>query len=283
MENQRDKPHFVPPPTSVYDETDGRYNSDARTYAEYNYLRPGIAAAIKRRHFDAALQLSRGRAGHTDVIDAGCADGIFLPSLSRYFGRVVGFERDADFARLARRVVERLRLDNVTVLHNPGGTVDELRAAMPSGRYDLLFLLEVIEHVGTREHMYEDKVEFMCEASELLHADGEIIMSVPHMVGPSFLLQRLGLWLTRSRREPISLHDLERAVVHADTDALEADWEPEKHLGFNHRKLERTMRTHFDLRRRKRLLFQTVYLLRRSHRTARRLSRGDGPPTGRAA
>ena len=82
----------------------------------------------------------------------------------------------------------------------------------------------------------------MCEASELLHADGEIIMSVPHMVGPSFLLQRLGLWLTRSRREPISLHDLERAVVHADTDALEADWEPEKHLGFNHRKLERTMR-----------------------------------------
>src|SRR5580693_4791377 len=58
---------------------------DTKSYSEYNYSFTGISSYIKTGHFETVLQLTKEYFHKCNVIDFGCADGIFLPSISKYF------------------------------------------------------------------------------------------------------------------------------------------------------------------------------------------------------
>jgi len=58
------------------------------SYTSHNYLKPWIYSALKIRHFEAALYLTKEYFHKCNVIDFGCADGVFLPSLAKYFNKV---------------------------------------------------------------------------------------------------------------------------------------------------------------------------------------------------
>lgn len=101
-------------------------------------------------------------------------------------------------------------------------------------------MLETLEHVGDKDSLYESKIDFLERISTLIEDRGILVVSVPKMVGIPFLVQRLGLEMMKMQREPVSIIDLFKASFLNDTEDLEERW-CGGHLGFNHKKLERSL------------------------------------------
>lgn len=238
------------------------YGGVASSYGAYNYL-GGLASGVKRAHFGAALHAARAHEGGT-AIDFGCADGILLPSLSRSYERVWAIDLDPGFVETARRVAAHHELANVTLTCNPDGALPALPPQLDGGA-DVLFALETVEHVGERARMWESRVEVLEGLFALVRPGGEIVITVPTMVGPAFLAQRAALRALGLRRERrISRGELLRAGLLWDTDALERRWKaPSGHLGFNHVRLQRAMAERFEIVRKRHLVFQVLYVIRR--------------------
>jgi SAM-dependent methyltransferase len=249
---------FVKPPANVYGAAGGP------TYTGYNYLGGGPVAWVKRRHFEAALDYARPWFDRAPVIDFGCADGVFLPSLSRRFPSVRAVDLSPIFTDLAQRVVDELALDNVRVVCNERRSMASLADEFAPDECELLFLLETLEHVGDPRRFYESKIDFLNDLFGLLAPTGRIVISVPTMVGLPFLVQRMVLGALRMTREPISAPDFARAVFLRRADTLEADWQPHKHLGFNHVELERHLRREFAVVHRQSLVFTELFVIART-------------------
>jgi len=235
------KQRFIPPPLISIEGY--RYYKDSPSYSEYNYLKPGILSYIKRRHFEMALDLSSEYFHKCNVIDFGCNDGVFLPTLAHYFNNVLGIEVEETPLIFARRVISEMKLTNVDVMNNRGLMFRQIEDMISKEDYHVLYLLEVLEHIGRAPAtMYEDKIEFLKEVSTLIDNDGVIVISVPNMVGTRFLVQRLGLEVFgQKHRDVVAFADLIRAGILFDTTNLEKCW-VNGHVGFNHRKLEKFMR-----------------------------------------
>jgi len=182
------------------------YNS----YSHYNYLKPGISSFLKTEHFEIALQLTKKHFNNYNVIDFGCADGPFLPSLSRYFNNVIGIDINSNLIQAANDLIKELKLKNVSLICNKNMKLIDLNSQI-NDEADLLFLLETLEHVGDKNRLYESKIDFIKDLFTLINKDGSIIISVPKMIGFSFLLQRIGFAILRLYRTPISMQNLIKA------------------------------------------------------------------------
>ena len=254
--------YFVRPPRVHSEGYVHHKKTGARTYSEYNYLRPGIASYFRTRHFEHALLLTREHFHKCNVIDFGCGDGPFLPSLAKYFNRVLAIDKHPKYIELASKVVSSTGLDNVELLCNRDLTSDDIKSKMGNENYHILYLLETLEHVGDKSNLWGSRVDFIKELSGLIDESGMIVISVPKMIGISFLLQRLGLFLSGAHREPISMNNVLRASLFDDTTDLEKRWQG-GHLGFNHKKLESHLGKEFHILKKKTLLFQLVYVCQR--------------------
>jgi 2-polyprenyl-3-methyl-5-hydroxy-6-metoxy-1,4-benzoquinol methylase len=230
------------------------------TYSHYNYLLPGISSYIKLLHFEAALRFSREYFHGCSAIDFGCADGIFLPSLSNYFKHVLAVDIRPDFVDESEKLVKNLNLNNVTVICNQNMSLSELRKSIQN-KFHIIFLLETIEHIGEKNHLHESKVDFLKALFQLIEPGGHIILSMPKMVGPMFLLQRLGLSLLGSPREESNFIDLLRAGFLYNVDNLESQWKPSAHLGFNHVKLLKLVTNEFHIEKKRDIGFQVLWML----------------------
>lgn len=96
------------------------------------------------------------------ALDVGCGDGRFLLALKRRGWEVEGLETEAAAAALARRRIEG------TVYETPLET-----ANLPAGRYGLVSLLHVIEHVS-------DPRETLMQAYRLLAPGGVLLLALPN-------------------------------------------------------------------------------------------------------
>jgi len=56
-------------------------------------------------HLDKALDLTKNYFGKANVIDFGCADGVLLHSLSKYFNNVVGVDIDSESIKICHTVI----------------------------------------------------------------------------------------------------------------------------------------------------------------------------------
>ncbi len=251
--------HLHVPPPDAYEQVGDAWVGEYASYSHYNYFGDSLIHRVKAAHFEAALALARDRFGQTGAIDFGTADGFLLPTLSRHFDPVLAVDVGEDQLAVARRAAEQLRLANVATLCNAGMSFDDLRARVDAERYGVMFVLETLEHVGTKDDMIASRVAFVRELFTLLQPGGRVIISVPNMVGLTFALQRAVLAATGGVREPIGKADLARAVVLKDTRRLEPEWNLHKHLGFNHRLLERALRAEFDVVAKRDLVVSKVY------------------------
>jgi 2-polyprenyl-3-methyl-5-hydroxy-6-metoxy-1,4-benzoquinol methylase len=238
-----------------------------KTYSQYNYLKHGIASFFRARHFEYALRLTKGYFNRCNVIDFGCADGPFLPSLAKYFNYVVGIDTEPKFVELAVRLAKSLELKNAELICNRNLTFQDLRTRLGGQKYEILFLLETLEHIGDKSDIWNSKISFLEELFTLIDKTGLIVISVPNMIGVSFLLQRLGLLFSNSEREIISKTNLLRASFSDYTTDLEQQWQPWQmgkigHLGFNHLKLEEYLKKAFQVSRTN-IFFQILYTCRR--------------------
>jgi len=254
--------YYIQPPIDIYSSEESHYYKEYKTYAEYNYLRPGLVSYIKTRHFELSLRLTRDYFDKCNVIDFGCADGVFLPSLAKYFTRVVAIDRVPGYIERSSKLVSVMGLNNVELICNDTLTISDVMSKISREKYHILYLLEILEHIGDKSHLYESKINFLKEVSNLIDENGLIVISVPKMIGIPFLIQRIALAITRSRRESISPSDLFKACFLNDTTGLEKQWNGQ-HLGFNHRKLESYLKNEFRLLKKRDLLFQVVYVIKK--------------------
>lgn len=251
---------FVRPSSDVYTSASFDLGGGYGTYAQFNYLRPGLIPRLKRHRFEVALRLARPHFGLGPAIDFGCADGVLVPSLARFFARVTAFDTDEDVLRPARALVDALGLENVRVVNNKGMSLAEMReaAGMPAR---VLFLLETLEHVGDTARLYPSKIEFVEGLFSLLDSEGVIVVSVPKMVGIPFLLKYGVQSALRLPHERQAFRQLLRSGFLKDTDELEPHWDG-KHNGFNNAKLARSLEAAFDVTARHDMLFSEFFVLR---------------------
>lgn len=250
--------YYIPP---TYVELDDYDHLGDKTYTNSYYLKPGLASKLRTRHFDICLKLTRSYFHKSNVIDFGCADGCFFPSLSTYFNHVFGLDRFPPFIRVAEKLKEEMKLDNVDILCNDKMEISQIKSGLDR-EYDVLFCLEVMEHVGEKGQIYESKLKLLKEISNLISEEGIIVLSVPKMVGLSFLAQRFGLSILGQWAEPISFKNLINAGIFKNTDNLEENWD-HLHLGFNHLKMEKTLQKDFRIIRKVDDFFQVIYVFKR--------------------
>jgi hypothetical protein len=242
--------YFVRPAPGILESESECYIGPYRTYAHYNYLRPGPIAALKRRRFDIALHLARPWFYKTGAIDFGCADGVLLPSLARYFTRVAAVDLDVINSHQMPLPVLRARL------------------AGPRGdrEYGVMFLLETLEHVGPDAPAGTDcnayRVQFLRDLITFLAPPARIIISIPRMTGIGFLTRYVTQSTLGLAHEHIPVADALKAGILGDTSGLESQWTG-GHLGFNERKMERELRKAFNVVEERRLPFTLMYTIER--------------------
>jgi hypothetical protein len=101
------------------------------------------------------------------------------------------------------------------------------------------------------------------ELSLLLDDYGIIVISVPNMIGISYLVQRLlTRYLGTEKDGYLSKKDLFNVFFLKDTSALE-DRFCVGHLGFNHEKMENYFSDDFLILKKKNLISQIVYVIRK--------------------
>jgi SAM-dependent methyltransferase len=94
------------------------------------------------------------------ILDVGCGDGLFFERLEQ-FGRVEGLEPDASLVT-DPRWRERIRV----------GTLGDVPAVVPEAAYDLVLMLDVVEHI-------EDDLQALRAAREALRPGGRLLLTVP--------------------------------------------------------------------------------------------------------
>jgi len=97
--------------------------------------------------------------GQETILDVGCGDGVFFDRLSQ-FGKVQGVESDPAIVDPHSRWSQAIHI----------GPFDD--SFQPPGRYSLILMLDVIEHVPAPEAMLR-------KAGELLAPGGLIVLTVP--------------------------------------------------------------------------------------------------------
>jgi 2-polyprenyl-3-methyl-5-hydroxy-6-metoxy-1,4-benzoquinol methylase len=230
------------------------------TYSHYNYLRPGMVSRIKRQRFEQALRLVSDLFGKASAVDCGCADGIFLPSLSKHFQHVTAFDLLPQDVETAQRLATQLKLSNVDIFCNREMSFQEVKARMGDRPHQVLFVLETLEHVGDAKRMYESRCEFVEQLFSLLTPDGVIVLSVPKMVGIPFLVKYTVQTAMRMPHEHQSFGQLMRSSFLNDTEALEPHWDG-RHNGFNHLKLEKALTERFRIVGRKNMFATAMYVV----------------------
>jgi 2-polyprenyl-3-methyl-5-hydroxy-6-metoxy-1,4-benzoquinol methylase len=256
-------------PLSLAQKDDTSGIDSGLTYTDRNYHQ-GIAAYFRRIHFETALRLTSNYPQSINVIDYGCADGPFLPSLSRYFNKVVGIDRDKEYLKIASRCIEKMHLPNVQLVHienikpsEPVVPLEQLKSPLTTEEFTILFLLESLEHIGDPENVYNSQMRFLKELFCLLSTEGIIVISVPKMFGLSYFFQTVGLKILGQNLE-YSCHstkDLIKASLWIDTGSIEKQWTG-YHLGYNYKKLEAALKQNFEIINKKDIFFQVVYVIR---------------------
>lgn len=237
---------FVLPPTDVFTDTSRTaYLGECRSYSHYNYLRPGLIQNLKRSRFEKSLALAKPHMGQGAALDFGCADGILLPSLARYFDQVVGVDHDPSCMSVAQALIDAIPLKNVKLINNAGMSLESLRQQI-SDRFQVTFILETLEHVGSLPDLYESKARFVKEIFSFMDPQGVVIASVPRMVGLPFLAKYLVQTSLRIPTEKHKFGDLMRSSVLCDTSRIESGWTG-GHYGFNHLRLTEALKREFDV------------------------------------
>jgi len=244
--------------------------SDKHTYTDINYGK-GIAGYLRKRHFEAALELTSKYFHSVNVIDYGCADGPFLPSLSNYFNNVVGIDVHQKSLDIAFRIIQKMNLKNVLLIYNeniqesqPTVQPEIIKSKFEGQTFKIIFLLEVLEHIGDKDNLYFSQMEFLKDLFKLIEDDGIIVISVPKMFGLPYLFQIIGLRLLGQHCEDSfhSLKTLFKASFWIDTDTIEKLW-CGYHEGYNYKKLEKNLKNNFDILSSKDIIFQKVFVIKR--------------------
>lgn len=177
--------------------------------------RSRIVRSLAYARLQAALSFARADP-EARVLDFGCWEGHFLPSLLGNFREVWGVDDDSGslvetlpsvstILQVARKLCEseagaapRLGLVKATGVRLP----------FPTGYFDIVFCLDTLAHI-----VPPARRPVIAELSRVTRAGGQMIVSLPIEIGPVLLLRQMMRALTRKQRDVYSVGDALRSVA----------------------------------------------------------------------
>lgn len=151
------------------------------------------------RHLFFALNIAE-LIDNKKILDLGCADGPFLPTLNRNGSIIIGLDFLLDWLLKAKDLkdskensLERVILVNAESHYLP----------FKNNSIDLIFCLETLEHIP-------NSISLINEIYRVLKEGGELIYSVPNEIGFSLLIRQLIGKFTGFERENYSVKELFR-------------------------------------------------------------------------
>lgn len=114
------------------------------------------------------------------ILDIGCGDGPFFPTLNKYGGKIIGLDFSFWMLSLAKNLInfKKYPLKKVILLNSEGHFLP-----IKDNRIDTLFCLETFEHIKNSEKLID-------EIYRILKADGELIYSIPIEIGFSLIFRQ---------------------------------------------------------------------------------------------
>jgi 2-polyprenyl-3-methyl-5-hydroxy-6-metoxy-1,4-benzoquinol methylase len=159
----------------------------------YTFQDPGtrLADVIRPVHRRLAAQLTR-QLGPGQAFDVGCGDGSFLLGLRELGWQSAGIEYDSE---AVARLQQRWQL--------PVVAGDFLTAALPETRYDLVSMLEVLEH-------FHQPLAALKRAWTLLKPGGTLFVTVPNVASLEYRVWRAD-WV--SLEPPLHLYHFDTTTL----------------------------------------------------------------------
>jgi len=140
---------------------------------------------------------------HSRILDIGCADGPFLPTLNHYARSIVANDINEEFIRESKNLVVN-KLKNVKKINL--ACSDGQALPFRDNKFDLVFCLEVLEHV-------KNPNQFINEIFRVLRRNGILICTLPVEIGISLLIRTLIGKMVNFKRPKYSLKELIRIVI----------------------------------------------------------------------
>jgi len=138
------------------------------------------------------------------VLDVGCGGGILAEALAREGARVTGVDPSEKSLAVARAHAARSRL----TIEYRAGTAEDLTAASFAGTFDLVFAVDVLEHV--------DDLERSLAAIAQLLAPGRALGFLTHNRTPAAFLQLIWGEEYVDHSMPEGFHEFQRFVTPGD-------------------------------------------------------------------
>lgn len=193
-------------------------NNLLRNYAHLWPLKK-VLKMIENNHYDA-------------IAEIGCADGIFLPSLSRLCKELYATDIYEPF-------IDNLLNVNISNLHPYLDDIQNSR--LESNKFDLVVCLEVLEHIANPQ-------KAISEISRIMKNNGYCIISVPIEIGLPVLVKyisRLILGYGKMYDGGYKFKELIKAILKKPDEEHHSKYLG--HKGFDYRKIVELLKEKFSI------------------------------------
>ncbi len=181
---------------NLFYDSDGKssfefYNSKFFLIRYYAYM-PFIYA-LKKVNFNKSYR----------ILDVGCADGPFLPTLNYYGKKIVGTDINKELIHRSNFITKKVLFNSrkISLL-----TSDGLALPFRNESFNTIFCLEVLEHVKEPSIAIE-------EIFRILKKKGSFICTIPVEIGPSLLLREIIGRITKFHRPPYTKKELIQSAL----------------------------------------------------------------------
>ena len=149
------------------------------------------------RHLYYALNLPKIDDGKI-ILDLGCGDGPFFPTLNRYGKRIIGLDFSLKRILKAKTLIRYMEypLKKVLLLNADGEHLP-----IKDKSIDIIYCLETFEHVPNTNRL-------ISEIFRILKDDGELVYSIPIEIGISLLVRQFIGKITNFHRDTYNFKEL---------------------------------------------------------------------------
>ncbi|MBF0412326.1 MAG: class I SAM-dependent methyltransferase [Desulfamplus sp.] len=146
-------------PSKILAELCGQQSGAVRTYFD----KSDLIRKLYWKRLEYMLNICSDFAA-SNVLDLGCGQGVFLPSLSKYYENVFGLDLDVSIAEIIKR---KYHLNNITLFKK-----NIFDNTFQDNTFDLIFAPSVLEH-------FYDLNLIFSELKRILKKKGRLVFSSP--------------------------------------------------------------------------------------------------------
>ncbi len=186
------------------------------------------------RHLYYALNLPKIDDGKI-ILDLGCGDGPFFPTLNRYGKCIIGLDFSLQLILKAKALIRYIEypLKKVLLLNADGQHIP-----IKDKSIDIIYCLETFEHIPNTNRL-------ISEIFRILKDDGELIYSIPIEIGISLIFRQFIGKITKFPRDTYKFKELlTNSLLKKPSKRINNPW---NHKNFDWRIIQQSIKRKFKL------------------------------------